>query len=227
MTRLRRGMQGVSMVELLVGMAVGLLITAGGVMLLTGTLRENRSLLLEARLMQDLRTAADLVARNLRRAGAWGGSSAGVWTPGASALLANPYTALAPSAAASDAVTFQYSRDAVENHSVDSNEQLGFRLRAGVLEMRLGGAGWQAMTDANVVTVTRFDITPSVQAISLAGSCAKPCAAVAGAICPPQQWVRSFGVRIGARSVADANVQRHVQASVRLRNDPVVGACAA
>ena len=216
MTRQRRGMQGVSMVELLVGMAVGLLITAGGVMLLTGTLRENRSLLLEARLMQDLRTAADMVAHNLRRAGAWGGSSAGVWTPGASA----------PSAGVSDAVSFQFSRDAVENHSVDSNEQFGFRLRAGVLEMRLGGAGWQAMTDANVVTVTRFDITPAVQAVSLAGSCAKPCPA--GAVtCPPQQWVRSFSVRIVARSVADANVQRHVQGSVRLRNDPVVGACAA
>ena len=226
MTRQRRGMQGVSMVELLVGMAVGLLITAGGVMLLTGTLRENRSLLLEARLMQDLRTAADMVAHNLRRAGAWGAPSAGVWTPGATALLANPYTALAPSAAASDAVSFQFSRDAVENHSVDSNEQFGFRLRAGVLEMRLGGAGWQAMTDANVVTVTRFDITPQVQAVSLAGSCARPCPAGALA-CPPQQQVRSLGIRISARSVADASVLRHVQGSVRLRNDPVVGACAA
>ena len=220
-----RGMHGVSIVELMVGMAVGLLITAGGVLLLTGTLRENRSLLLEARLMQDLRTASDMVARNLRRAGAWGGSSAGVWTPGATALIANPYTALAPSAAASDGVSFQFSRDTVENHSVDSNEQFGFRLRSGVLEMRLGGAGWQAMTDANVVTVTRFDITPSVQAVSLAGSCAKPCPA-ASSTCPPQQWVRSFGIQLSARSVADANVLRNVQTSVRLRNDPVVGACA-
>ena len=220
-----RGMHGVSIVELMVGMAVGLLITAGGVLLLTGTLRENRSLLLEARLMQDLRTASDMVARNLRRAGAWGGSSAGVWTPGATALIANPYTALAPSDAASDGVSFQFSRDTVENHSVDSNEQFGFRLRSGVLEMRLGGAGWQAMTDANVVTVTRFDITPSVQAVSLAGSCAKPCPA-ASSTCPPQQWVRSFGIQLSARSVADANVLRNVQTSVRLRNDPVVGACA-
>ena len=226
MTTSSRGMRGVSMVELLVAMAVGLLITAGGVILLTGSLRENRSLLLEARLMQDLRTASDMVARNLRRAGAWGAASAGVWTPGATALITNPYTALAPSAAASDAVSFQFSRDAVENHGVDSNEQFGFRLRAGVLEMRLGGAGWQAMTDANVVTVTRFDITPSVQTISLAGNCAKPCPA-GSATCPPQQWVRSFAIQLNARSVADASVLRNVQTSVRLRNDAVVGACAA
>ncbi len=226
MTPTRRGMRGLSMVELLVGMAVGLLITAGGVLLLTGTLRENRSLLLEARLMQDLRTASDLIARDLRRAGAWGASSAGVWTPGAATLIVNPYTALAPSAAASDGVSFQYSRDAVENHGVDSNEQFGFRLRSGALEMRLGGSGWQAMTDVNVLTVTRFDITPSAQAVSLAGTCAKPCPA-GSATCPPQQWVRSIGVKISARSVADASVQRQLQSSVRLRNDPVVGACAA
>ena len=223
MARLQRG---VSLVELLVGMAVGLLIAAGGVMLLTGNLRDNRSLILEARLMQDLRTASDMVSRNLRRAGAWGGSSAGVWTRGATTLVDNPYTALAPSAAASDALSFQFSRDATENHSVDSNEQFGFRLRSGVLEMRLGGAGWQAMTDANVVAITRFSVTPSVQAISLEGSCANPCPA-GSTQCPPQQWVRSFGLQISGRSVADAAVIRHITSSVRLRNDPVVGACAA
>ena len=224
MARLQRG---VSLVELLVGMAVGLLIAAGGVMLLTGNLRDNRSLILEARLMQDLRTASDMVSRNLRRAGAWGGSSAGVWTRGATTLIDNPYTALSPSAAASDAVSFQFSRDAAENHSVDSNEQFGFRLRSGVLEMRLGGAGWQAMTDANVVAITRFSVTPSVQPISLEGSCANPCPAGGAGPCPPQQWVRSFALQISGRSVADAAVVRHIASSVRLRNDPVVGACAA
>jgi type IV pilus assembly protein PilW len=167
-----------------------------------------------------------MVSRNLRRAGAWGASSAGVWTPGATAVIANPYVGLAPSAAASDAVSFQFSRDATENHSVDGNEQFGFRLRAGVLEMRLGGAGWQAMTDANVVTVTRFSVTPSVQPISLEGACALPCPA-GSATCPPQQWVRSFGLQLTGRSVADASVVRSVTSSVRLRNDPVVGACAA
>ena len=223
---MQNAQRGISLVELLVGMAVGLLVTAGGVMLLTGNLRDNRSLLLEARLMQDLRTASDMVSRNLRRAGAWGAASAGVWTPGASSLLANPYTALATDPAAADSVTFQYSRDATENHSVDSNEQFGFRLRAGVLEMRLGGAGWQAMTDANVITVTRFSVTPTLQPISLEGSCARPCPA-GSATCPPQQWVRSYGLQIGGRSVADASVARHLASSVRLRNDPVTGACAA
>ena len=69
----RRGQRGLSLVELLVGLALGLLVVAGGAALLARQhLREHRALLLEARLMQDLRTAADLVARDLRRAGYWG-----------------------------------------------------------------------------------------------------------------------------------------------------------
>ncbi len=224
---MRRHARGLSIVELLVGMAVGLLITAGGVVLLTGTLRDNRSLVIEARLMQDLRTAADMVARDLRRAGAWGAAGAGIWTPGHTMTpVANPYAALAPGAAASDGVSFHFSRDTVENHSVDSNEQLGFRLRAGVIEMRLGAAGWQAMTDANVMTVTEFSIAPATQTLSLAGTCAEPCPA-GSTSCPPQQWVRSIALRITGRAVADASVVRQLSSSVRLRNDLVTGACAA
>ena len=75
-----------SIVELLVGLAIGLFIVATGLTLLTGNLRENRSLLLEARLMQDLRTAADLVSRDLRRAGYWGAAVDGVWSDGASSV---------------------------------------------------------------------------------------------------------------------------------------------
>ena len=61
--------RGISMVELLVGLAVGLFIAAAGVTLMAGNLRENRALMLESRLMQDLRTASDIITRDLRRAG--------------------------------------------------------------------------------------------------------------------------------------------------------------
>ena len=106
----REAQRGLTLVELLVGLALGLLVVASGTLLLTTHLREHRALLLEARLMQDLRTATDLVARDLRRAGHWGAAAAGVWSP-AEAPRANPYAALAPAGAASDAASFAYSRD--------------------------------------------------------------------------------------------------------------------
>ncbi len=215
--------RGLSLVELLVGLALGLLVVAAGAMLLTQQLREHRALLLEARLMQDLRTTTDLVARDLRRAGHWGDAAAGVWSP-TQAPRANPYAALAPAAAASDAATFAYSRDSVENHLLDSNEKFGLRLRNKAIELQLGRGNWQALTDATLLAVTAFSITPTVEEIDLGALCSKPCPA-GSTTCPPRQQVRSFAVQIGGRSLADASITRALQAVVRVRHDTVVGAC--
>jgi prepilin peptidase dependent protein B len=222
----RAAQHGLSVVELLVGAAVGLLIVAAATTLLTGHLRENRSLLLEARLMQDLRTAADLVTRDLRRAGYWGAATDGVWTAGAVAVLANPYAAVAPSAAASDAVNFRYSRDAAENGTVDGNEQFGYRLRAGAIELQLGNGNWQTLTDAGTLRVSEFSVTPTVQDISLQRFCATDCPP--GSIdCPPHQQVRSLAVVIAGRLATDARVTRSIRSEVRLRNDAIIGTCGA
>jgi type IV pilus assembly protein PilW len=60
--------RGLSLVELMVGMAISLVIVAAALLSLTHHLRESRNLVTQARLMQDLNTASDLIARNLRRA---------------------------------------------------------------------------------------------------------------------------------------------------------------
>jgi prepilin peptidase dependent protein B len=217
--------RGLSLIELMIGLAIGLFITVIGGTLLASHVRENRSLLLEARLMQDLRTAADVITRDLRRAGHWGGATSGVWSVGTTGVITNPYAAVAPDNAASDAVSFRYSRDTTENNAVDSNEQFGFRLRNGTIEMLLGGSGWQALTDAGTLTVSAFSVTPSVERIDLQGSCSKACPADS-TTCPPQQEVRSLALQISGRSATDANVTRSVRSQVRLRNDSITGACA-
>ena len=203
--------RGLSLIELMIGVAIALFIVAGGSTLLVGHLRENRALLLDARLTQDLRTAADVITRDLRRAGYWG--HAGPW--------ANPYAALAPGAAASDAVSLRYSMDAAENDAVDSNEQFGFRLRAGAIELQLGAGNWQALTDATTLTVTTFSVTPEVQDVSLAAFC--PSACTAGS-CPHQQ-VRSLAVVITAALASDARVTRTVRSNARVRGDALIGQC--
>lgn len=221
-----RAQRGLSLIELMVGLAIGLFITAIGGTLLASHVRENRSLLLEARLMQDLRTAADVITRDLRRAGHWAGATSGVWSAGTTGVIPNPYAAVAPDSAASDAVSFRYSRDATENNLVDSNEQFGFRLRNGAIEMLLGGSGWQALTDTGTLNVSSFSVTPSVERIDLQGSCSKACPA-GSTSCPPRQEVRSLALLISGRSATDAGVTRSVRSQVRLRNDSITGACAA
>lgn len=215
--------RGLTLVELLVGLVLGLLVVAGGTWMLTNHLRESRSLLLEARLMQDLRTAADLVTRDLRRAGHWGNAAAGVWSTDA-ATRPNPYAALTPTASASDAVRFSYSRDATENDALDSNEQFGYRLRNQAIELQLGNGNWQSLTDATLLAITSLSITPEWREIDLGALCSRPCAA-GNTACPPRQQVRSLTVHIGGHSLVDAAVTRHIETRVRLRNDVVVGAC--
>jgi prepilin peptidase dependent protein B len=61
--------RGLTLVELMVGMAIGLLLTAIALLAMSQHLRENHRLLVEARLTQDLQAMVDLISRDLRRAG--------------------------------------------------------------------------------------------------------------------------------------------------------------
>jgi len=214
------------MVELLVGMAGSLFVAAATAQLLVTHLHENRALIAETRVTQELRHAADLVVRELRRAGHWGDAGAGIRLGGAEDARSNPYTAIAPDAAASDAMAFRFSRDETENHQVDSADRFGFRLHDGVIEMQLGGANWQAVTDAGSLRVTSFTLTPVVQRIDLGALCSRPCPPDSTS-CPPRQEVRRVDIAIGGERPGDASVVRNLRASVRLRNDNVTGACPA
>ena len=219
-----RRSRGLSLVELLVGTAVGLLIVAAGSTLVCQQVRENRALAIETRLMQDLRTAADIVSRDLRRAGYWANAASGVAMDGVAAGAPNPYAAMAPETGASDAVRFRYSRDVVENDSIDDNEQFGFRLHNGALELQLGDGNWQALTDATTLTVTAFGIEPRIEESSLESFCERDCAAGSTA-CPPRQQVKTFAVSIAGRSNVDTSVTRSVWGLARVRNVAVVGDC--
>lgn len=210
-----RANRGATLIVLLVGAAVGLLVIAATVQALARQIAEERRLQLEAQLQQDLRHAADLVVRELRRAGHWGAAAQSL--TGA----ANPFDSLAGSATAT---TFAISRSAAEGAAPASADLAGFRLRNGVVEMLAGGAGWQALTDAAALQVTRFELTVRSQPQAL--PCAQACAA-GDATCPPQLWQRQAELRLGARALHDARVQREFTTAVHLRNPVLTGRCPA
>jgi type IV pilus assembly protein PilW len=221
----RQRQRGLSLVELMVGVTVGLFVVAGATMLMGSQLGDNRRLVLETQVQQDLRAAADIVVRDLRRAGHWSQAHQGLVAAGAASAASNPYGALGDDGNPGPAqeITFSYARTLAENGVVDSSEQGGFRLQAQTLQMLLGG-NWQALTDVNTLQVTQF--TVNVNRRSLALPCALPCPA-GSSTCPPQQVLREVTVAIAGRAAHDASVQRSVRSHAKLRNDQVTGACPA
>lgn len=215
--RASRPRRGLSLVEMMVGVAVGLIVVAGATLLVATQLGDNRRLLLETQVQQDLRAAADIVTRDIRRSGAWLDTARlGIWTPGATPQ-ANPYSALLPASAAATQVTYQYLRSPGA-----STTDYGFRLQSGVIQTLLGGA-WQDLTDVRVVRVTRFDITPR-HAPAIQMPCPNECPG-GGTACWPTLTVRELVVDITGVAVGDASVQRSLSTTVRPRNDEVTGAC--
>jgi type IV pilus assembly protein PilW len=236
LNRARRTQRGLSIVEMMVGVAIGLFVVAGAAMLLATQLSDNRRLLLETQVQQDLRATADIIVRELRRAGSRGQAQTGVWTP-AAAPSANPYTAVEPIAgegefaddeeASSAVLAYSSADEAVpleEDGVVTNAERRGFRLDNGVIQTQLGAGNWQALTDGNTVRVTRFSVRMNRQPVPLACPKACPVGAVA---CPPMLEVRDMQVDITGQAAHDPAVQRSVRSNVRVRNDTVNGACPA
>jgi prepilin peptidase dependent protein B len=231
----RAGQRGLSIVELMVGVAIGLFVVAGASMLVATQLSDNRRLLLETQVQQDLRATADIVARELRRSGHWAKARDGVWYPGTPGVRINPYHTLTATAEgadmadgeASSSILMAYANkgdEALEDDAVAANERRGFRLQGGVIQTQLGEDNWQALTDANTLRVTGFSVSMDKRPVPLA--CTKPCPG-GGEACWPVIEVRELTVDISGEAAHDAAVQRSVRSKVRLRNDPVVGACPA
>lgn len=203
-TRLRTGF---TLLELLVGLGAGSLVLVAGVWAAGTHLALLRQQQLALQLDQELRAAAELMTRSLRRTGFW-------WSAGSAPALANPYAAWSVAAgpdAGSLAVTMAHAHPhRTEDEARTRDEEQGFRVRAGVLETQLGAGNWQALTDPRLLRITRLDLSPHLEQACAAGLV-----------------VRSLQVTLQAQAVADAAVRRQWSAWVRLRNDIAAPDCPA
>jgi prepilin peptidase dependent protein B len=214
---MRTHSSGFGLVETMVALALGLFVVACATVLLQTSRLDARHSLAGQRVTQELRHTGEQIARNLRRAGHWGGADAAVGAGAAD----NPYAALT---ATNGTLAWRWSRDAVENGSVDSNEQFALRLAGGAVQFQFGGAGWQTMTDASTVVVTTLALVPQVVETPLPALCDAACAP-GDAACPPRHVARSVAVALAGRAPGDAAVVRRFDTTVRLRNDLIVGHC--
>lgn len=225
-SNVRANQQGFSLVELMVGIAVGLFIVAGASMLIASQLSDSRRLLMETQLQQDLRATADIITRELRRSGAENdGSAPGFVGAEGRSVSATQRTTISLSSNLSE-VGFLYVRGTPAG-------PWGFRLENGVIRTRLANGGWQDLTDRNTAEITQFRIEPVTVAEEVL-PCPRACSADPNdTTCWPKLTQRAYEITITARAVFDPNVQRTIRSRVRLRNDlvefnpavPAGGAC--
>ena len=236
--------RGLSLVELLVGIVIGMIVLVGATQLFVNHIGNNRQLVLETRVNQELRAAADLIARDIRRSGYWGNATAAVIATPTTAPASSPYGAMTPTGtAASSSITYNYSQG-TENNALDSSEQFGFRLtNSGVLQYLQGGTNWQDISDSSALTVNTFSVTPVERCVAQQQYCTggssstcSSCTLDATTGCPtdptatacttcPFFRVRRFNIVLQGTSTADSKVVRRLEESVRVRNDQLLGQC--
>jgi type IV pilus assembly protein PilW len=244
-TRTARLARGLSITEFMVGIVVGLFIVGGATKLFVDYLGSNRSLLLGTRVNQDLRAAADLVARDLRRAGYWRNAESGISTTLGVLPVVNPYRTVSLSAGVID---YSYAKDS--NNTLDAaTEQFGVRRAVvsgkGVLQLQTAGA-WYSITDpatldfpaADGVTITQsanrvvdvFNECPCIFELTCTKNQFKDPNPDTGATgiyyaTRPRLTVREFNLRLKAVASADATIVREINETVRVRNDALDGVC--
>lgn len=248
MTTLRQ--RGLSLIELMVGMTVGLIVAAGASIMAVNQINEHRLLMLETQIQQDLRTAADLLQQDLRRAGYRGDAQLGVWAPPAAVGAVGEKSAATPSPnqfadvvkvedGDSRALTYMYARALPDGSGYSPTgvprdvEHFGFKwdksskvlyLQIGVAD---GRANWQPITDPESVKITAFEVNiDDSQSISVGDFCEKPCDTPGKPACP-RLIVREVRFTIIGEAAHDANVKRTLTGAERLRTDKVNGACPA
>lgn len=235
----RLAQRGLGLVELMVGITVGLIVTAGASMVAVNQINEHRRLMMETQIQQDLRTAADLIQQDIRRAGFRGLYDVGVWAPASGVGTAQEVPAAAPSpntyspvtvSEDQQTMTYSYARtpDSGNKGAPLSNENFGIQFKDRALYLQVGTVNdkpnWQPITDPDTVEILNFKIEPIITLVDLADFCDKVCT---GSGCPagPQQEVRRVEITLQGRATRDQNVVRTLSVKERLRSDNVKGAC--
>lgn len=233
----RRHEGGLSLVELLVGVAVGLVVLAGAITVLAkisfSGLENTRSM----KLSQQVRENLDFIRRDLQRAG-----YVAAWQPGMDWTNSAAKTAMAAEIAAFGTITLAgtctdtdgdganectcvaYSYDDNEDGDQDAPDELfGFQLNGTALQSGTGvdcaGAGtWSDISEGSVtITQLTFEIAPEDSTnyeIEEGGVSEAGCGA--GDICYAR---RKIAVVMEAQLTADSTVTVSMRDEIKVKND--------
>lgn len=225
---------GFSLIELMVGMAVGLIIVGGAISVYVNAVRSGGDTLRSAKLNIELRGAMNMMIADIRRAG---------YAYNVANLSSNPFTQTSTNLAlpSADCLLFSYDRNG--DGAINANEYLGFKKAGTEVSMRFSGGStaagcsaagdsWESITDNSSILVDSLTFTISNQcenAQTGLKAATEACAAgsnvydVAAAATGKSDLIeiRDVTISITGHHRNDALTTMTLSQSVRVRNDRI------
>ncbi|WP_431286845.1 PilW family protein [Roseateles chitinivorans] len=203
--------RGFTLVELMIGLTIGLLLLAGAFSMAGVQLGEHHRLMLELQVQQELRATAEFILRDVRRAAFWDRAQDGVWQDETDAPIRNPFTEVAVEDAGRR-VSYSFARDGGSPSTGSVRETSGFRLSEGRIDQLIAGR-YQPLTDPDLLRVSRLEARLDAQAHPLDGAC------------PSTLSRRLVTVIVDAEATHDARAGHHLELLSQLHNDALSGDC--
>lgn len=221
--------RGFSLVELMVGITVGLIVLAGVASFFASYLSSNRQMIQMARLDQEMRSAMDILVRDLKRAGYKRDVHLDILNltqDAASREATMPI--LEQGELQIDASTIEFWYDENSDNVLDtssSSEKHGYRVSGNALQRWSGaaGGGWQELTDSSITQVTGLTITRTYRCIDIDGATG-PATCGGTPISPAGSddgayFVTEIALTLSGRLTRDNAITRTLNERVRIRSD--------
>lgn len=223
--------QGLSLVELMIGLLLSTIIVLGGINLYLSIVRSGADVYERNRLTDELRSMNAILVKDIRRAGFWEAN------PVADDVWSNPFTASGTDLvigeksgeAASSCVMYSYDLDtngAVSdpNDPSATQERFGFRLNNQKVEMFAGdsfscsGGTWETLSSPDVL-ISNLGFSLAQVCLDVATETVETCPCNTGDAC---QHIRTVNVSITAQLAQDAAVTETLTEAIKVRNDKFV-----
>ncbi|TCK05943.1 PilW family protein [Marinobacterium mangrovicola] len=230
---------GYTLIELMVGLLVGLIVLSGVIYIFLTALRSSTDVLNSTRLNQEVATLSDLMTGELRRAGYWNAQASGA--AGTSPYSGDPAGEMALNIVSSTCVLYSYDKQSAGLSTVADTDRSGFRLYPtsgdnGELQYKASAAsisdssqctndaGWVSLTDSSFMYVTSLAITDTSESrcYSLTSSAASEAFMSPGCTsfgADPYVTVRVVSVAFSAEVSRDDSWQNRVSETVKIRNN--------
>jgi len=226
---------GLSLVELMIGLAIGLLIVGGATSVYVNAVRSSADTLRSAKLNIELQGALNMMVSEIRRAG-----YSNVTTTN---LNNNPFTQASTNIAIPSASCILIAYDHNGNGVVDPSDQIGFKKNGSAISMRYSGGStsagcsgagdsWESITDSNSIIVESLIFSTSAQCLNAqtsASSASQACiagqtvydTAASAAAKSDLVEIRNVTISIVGHHKDDATTRMTLTQSVKIRNDRI------